>query len=255
VSARRYTALVLAGSRGGTDPVASAAGVTHKALATAGGVPLITRVLDALRSSAGIGDILVATDDPDVAALAGNAGVVPTAASPSLTVAHALRTAPTLMVTTADHALLSRRVIETFCAGVPGDCDVAAGVVPRRVLAAMPTRRTFYRLADEAYCGANLYAFVGVHGAAAAGFWAALEADRKRPWRIAARIGPSALVRYAANRLDLAAAFALLSGRAGATIAPVILEDTDAAIDVDTMADLEAVRARLSGSRRCDRSP
>ena len=38
---RRFTALVLAGSRGAADPVAQAAGVAHKALAPVGGIPMI----------------------------------------------------------------------------------------------------------------------------------------------------------------------------------------------------------------------
>jgi len=255
VSARRYAALVLAGRRGGIDAVAATAGVTHKALALVDGKPLIIRVVEALRAAASIADILVATDDREVAAAAAGITIVPTAASPSATVAEVVCATPSLLVTTADHGLLSFAMVEAFCAGVPRGCDVAAGVVPRRAFGGRPTRRTFYRLADDDYCGANLYAFSGDRAVAAARFWAGLEADRKRPWRLAARIGPLALARYATRSLDLAAAFALLSRRAGATIAPVVLDDPDAAIDVDTPDDLAAVRARLSAVRRCGRSP
>jgi hypothetical protein len=138
--------------------------------------------------------------------------------------------------------------VEAFCAGVPHPCDVAVAVVPRRAFAGHPTRRTFFRLADDHYCGANLYAFAGAGGIAAATFWAGLEADRKNPLRLAARFGPAAFFHYAARRIDLAAAFALLSRRAGASVVPVVLHDPDAAIDVDTPDDLALVRARLSGS-------
>lgn len=255
MSARRYTALVLAGRRGGVDPVAASAGVAHKALAMAGGVPLIVRVIDALRGAAGIADILVATDDRDVIAAVGGVRVVPTAASPSATVAQVLGAVPALLVTTADHGLLSSALVDAFCAAVPRACDVAVGVVPRRAFTDGSPRRTFYRLADDAYCGANLYAFAGPRGVAAATFWAGLEAERKNPLRLAARIGPASLLRYATRRLDLAAAFTLLSRRAGASIAPVVLDDADAAIDVDTPDDLSVVRVRLSGSPRCGRSP
>ncbi|MGE0422123.1 MAG: NTP transferase domain-containing protein [Reyranellaceae bacterium] len=228
--------------------MAASEGVPHKALARAGGRPLIAAVIEALRGVTAIADILVATDERDVAHAAGGAAIVPTAASPARTVARVLRDRPLLLVTTADHGLLSSAQVEAFCAGVPRRCDVAVGVVPRDAFAGHRTRRTFYRLADEHYCGANLYAFGGAGGVAAATFWAGLEADRKHPLRLAARIGPAALLRYAARRLDLAAAFALLSRRAGASIAPVVLRDPDAAIDVDTPADLALVRARLSGS-------
>jgi len=255
VSARRYTALVLAGGRGGVDPVAAADGVAHKALAEVGGQPLIARVLDALRGAAAIADILVATDERDVARAVDGVTVVPTAVSPAATVARVLGETPSLLVTTADHGLLSPALVEAFCAGVPAGCDVAAGVVPRRAFAGRPTRRTFYRLADDDYCGANLYVFDGPRGAAAAAFWVGLEAARKNPLRLAARIGPATLLRYALRHLDLAAAFALLSRRAGARIAPVVLDDADSAIDVDTPEDLALVRDRISAGRRCGRSP
>jgi GTP:adenosylcobinamide-phosphate guanylyltransferase len=221
----------------------------------AGDRPLIVRVVEALRGAPAVADILVATDERDVAHAVEGITIVATAPSPAATVARVLREWPSLLVTTADHGLLSSTLVEAFCAGVPHSCDVAVGVVPRRALVGQPNRRTFYNLADDAYCGANLYAFAGARGVAAAAFWVGLEAERKRPLRLAARIGPMTLLRYAARRLDLVAAFALLSRRAGATIVPVLLDDPDAAIDVDTPEDLALVRARLSGSRRCGRSP
>ena len=243
---RRYSALVLAGRRGGSDPVAESAGVSHKALASIGDTTLIARVLGVLRDAGAVSDILVATEDAEIAAHAAGCTIVPTAASPALTVAEVLSERPSLLVTTADHGMLSALLVDRFCAGIPLPCDVAAGVVPRRAFA-QPGRHTFYRLADDDYCGANLYAFVGPGGVSAARFWAGLEAERKTPWRLAARIGPATLLRYATRRLDLSAAFTLLSRHAGAMIAPVVLDDPDAALDVDTPEDLQALRRRLSG--------
>ena len=255
MSAKRYPTLVLAGGRGVADPVAASEGIRHKALALVDGRPLVAWVLDALRAANTVADIVVAADEPAVAGAVKGAMIVPCAASPSATVARVLGGTPSLLVTTADHGSLSPALIEAFCAGVPLACDVAVGVVPRRAFGSRPTRRTFYRLADDDYCGANLYAFAGARGAAAASFWAGLEAERKNPVRLAARIGLSTLLRYALRRLDLSAAFALLSRRAGAAIAPVVLDDADAAIDVDTPDDLALVRTRLSAGRRCGRSP
>ena len=83
MSGRRYTALVLAGRRGGVDPVAAAEGVAHKALALVGNRTLIARVVGALRGAATIADILVATDEPDVARAVEGVTVVPAAASPA----------------------------------------------------------------------------------------------------------------------------------------------------------------------------
>src|SRR6185369_15359784 len=46
-AAPTYTALVLAGTRPGGDPLADYAGVSHKALIEVGGVPMLLRVLRA----------------------------------------------------------------------------------------------------------------------------------------------------------------------------------------------------------------
>jgi GTP:adenosylcobinamide-phosphate guanylyltransferase len=256
VTAKRYTALVLAGRRSGEDdPVALAAGVAHKALAVADGLTLIGRVIAALRAAPSIGDILVATNDTDVAAAADGATIVPAGPSPSATVAQLVERMRPLLVTTADHALLSGVMVEAFCAGIPPTGDVAVGIVPWGVFAERSRRRTFYRLADGAYCGANLYAFIGPRSRAAARYWIRVEAERKHPVRLLKRVGFSIYFRYALGSLDLATAFRLLSRRADATISPIVLQYPDAAIDVDTICDLKDVGARLSAGRRCDRSP
>lgn len=252
----RYTALVLAGRRSGEgDPVALAHGVSHKALAVAGGMTLIGRVTAALRAAPSVDDILIATDDADVATAAGGGAIVPTGPSPAATVAQLVESRRPLLVTTADHGLLTAALVEAFCAGVPAAGDVAVGIVPRRVFAERPKRRTFFALKDGAYCGANLYAFTGQRSRAAARYWMRMEAQRKHPTRLLRQVGLGIFVRYAAGTLDLATAFRLLSQHAGATIAPVVLQDPDAAIDVDTVGDLEEVRARVSDSRRSGRSP
>ena len=47
----KIAALVLAGSRGGVDPVAAYAGVSHKGLIELRGVTLVSRVLKALNGA------------------------------------------------------------------------------------------------------------------------------------------------------------------------------------------------------------
>ena len=57
----KATALVLAGKRdGATDPLAQAAGVTHKCLVPVAGQPMLVHVIDALAASERIGQIRVA---------------------------------------------------------------------------------------------------------------------------------------------------------------------------------------------------
>ncbi|MGH6720389.1 MAG: NTP transferase domain-containing protein, partial [Alphaproteobacteria bacterium] len=56
------TALVLAAARRPDDPIARAAGVDHKALVPVAGVPMLQRVVEALRASGCVGRIVVSID-------------------------------------------------------------------------------------------------------------------------------------------------------------------------------------------------
>jgi CTP:molybdopterin cytidylyltransferase MocA len=247
-----YTALVLAGSRGPSDPVAAQAGLRHKALVPVAGVPMILRVLRALAASRHVGRIVLCLDDPamidvlpEAAALAaaGRLSSVPTAASPSLSVGAALRRLESpwpLLVTTADHPLLTTAMVDHFVTAVPADADVAVALAPAALIrrAHPGAVRTFYRLGREAYSGCNLFAFRTPRAEKAAVFWAEMERHRKRPWRLIAAIGPLTLLRFLLGILDLRDAERLLSRRTGAAIRIVEMPFAEAAIDVDKPADL-----------------
>lgn len=250
-----FAALVLAGERGGTDPVAVAAGVAHKSLAPVAGRPMLDRVLDALAASPGIAETVVAAGTAAVADHASVRGVrvVPTGPSPSRTVAAAWETLGRpvpLLVTTSDHPLLTPAMVADFCLGAAArGADIAAGLVTRPVLlAAFPdSRRTWLRFSDAPASGANLFALMTAQGMAAVAFWQRVEQELKRPWRIAAAFGWTTVLRYLAGRLTLEDAFAVASRTIGARAAPVLLDQAEAAIDVDKPDDLlqaEAILAR-----------
>src|SRR5690606_42127051 len=60
---RRYTALVLAATRGGArDPLAQAGGVSHKAFIDLAGKPMLRRVVEAVAESGRIGRIIVSIE-------------------------------------------------------------------------------------------------------------------------------------------------------------------------------------------------
>ena len=245
-------ALVLAGSRPGSiDPVAAAEGVSHKALVDVGGMPMLARVLHALRA-AGIEHIAVSADAPEVLSLAYalSAIPVPPGAGPSASVAAGFATmGPPLLVTTADHALLRPQWIADFIADTPPQADVAV-LLARRALVeqALPgTRRTWLRFADGAWSGCNLFLLNTPKADAAIQTWKAVEAERKHPWKIAARLGAGTLASYLAGRLTLAEAIARLGHRVGVEAAVVAARDGLAAVDVDKPADLVQVRQILSG--------
>jgi GTP:adenosylcobinamide-phosphate guanylyltransferase len=239
-------ALVLAGSRPGGDPLALEAGVTHKALIEIGGKPLLTRVVGALRE-AGCTQIFVCCEPGPVEDLARalGAGIVPPAAGPSGSVLRALETCGTpLLVTTADHALLRPEWVSELVDGAPADCDLAVMMAERaRIEAAMPgSRRTYLRFADGHWSGCNLFYLRTPAARAAVEEWTRVEADRKRPWKIVARLGFGLLVSYALGRLTLAKGLARLGEGIGVRAALVPASNGLAAVDVDTARDLKDVR-------------
>ena len=246
-----FKALVLAGSRGGQDPVAAYAGVSHKALIQLGGETLLARVVNSLKV-AGAQRLAIISSHPDVRveALRLSAECLDEAIGPSLSAlagADALGTP--LLITTADHALLEPVWVERFLADCPADADVVALVAARATVeAAVPqTQRTWLKLADGHWSGCNLFYLAKPQGLTALNLWRRVEAERKRPWRMAQILGPGVLLRYAAGRLSLAAAASELGRRAGVTAAVVQTPYGRAAIDVDKPADLDLVR-RLIGS-------
>ena len=266
----RLTALVLAGTRAGGDPLAEYAGVSHKALIEVGGRTMVERVVEALAASAEIERIVVAIERPEL--LAGLAGLAPPRCAkpletmptepggPSATVAAALRVLGVpLLVTTADNALLETAWLSEFLAAIPAEVDLAAALARRDAVeaAAPDTRRTWLRFADGDHSGCNLFLLARPKAANAIAFWQTVEGERKRPLRMVRRLGWTFALRYALGRLSMAAAAARLGELAGggARFAIVALRDGRAAIDVDKPDDLDLVRRLVAAAPRAPTLP
>ena len=249
------TALVLAGSRRGEgDPVARYRGAPAKCLVTAAGVPMVTRVVGALAASTRIGRILVSADRLDllqdlawpgdrVELLASEASL-----SASVAAGFAASGAP-LLVTTADHALLDRTMVDHFLAAADrAACDVAVGLASARVItAAYPdTRRTYLRFRDGGYSGANLFLLRTPAAERGIAFWQRIERDRKAPWRLARAFGPVLLLAYLLRLATLAQAMRLVSRQVGLDVAAIPMPRAEASIDVDKPADLDLVEGILA---------
>lgn len=255
-------ALILAGSRGPDDPMAKAAGVSHKALLPVAGVPMLLRVAEALRATPGIRRIYVCIEDarvvfqvPGLEALHRARGLetIPAADSPAASVAGALRRidlSQPLLITTGDHPLLTPAILQRFLDSAPKDCDLAVALAPADVVAAAypGAIRTFYRLGRRRFSGCNLFLARSPNVARVADFWRSMEAHRKRPLRLIWQVGPWALIKVLLGAMNAEQAFAYLSHKAGATIRPVELPIAEAAVDVDKPADLELVE-RIFASR------
>jgi CTP:molybdopterin cytidylyltransferase MocA len=247
----------MAGSRGRTDPLATESGVALKALAPVAGVPMLTRVLRALRAAASIDRIVVcgldttledesAGEDRSVERVRGDR-------TPGASVALAIATLglePPILITTADHPLLGAETVDAFCEhAAASSTDLAFGLVPvGLVRGAFPgIRRTSYRFRDGAFCGCNLYALMTAKGCEAPALWTRVEANRKRPWRLVGALGYGTLLRFLLGRLSSTELTGLVFARTGIRVRPVFLTDAAAGFDVDTPEQRRAAEAFLMG--------
>jgi hypothetical protein len=113
-------------------------------------------------------------------------------------------------------------------------------------------RRTALRFKDEACAGCNLFAFRRA-AAPVVRFFQRLEDHRKQPFRLARHLGCGTLLRYLMGRLTLDDAVSQLERKTGVRLQIIRLDDPHAGIDVDSLDDLQAVRA-IIGSRRLQQS-
>ena len=257
-------ALVLAGSRGPDDPVATAAGVGHKALASVAGRPMIARVLETLEAVPEVGRIAVIIEEPELisalpelrtAAEAGRLTVLPAAATPSLSALGGFKALGggaegAVVMTTADNCLLTPEMLGSFLARLPRDADAVAALARAETIrAAYPDAlRTYMRFSDGGRSGCNVFAFLTPEAARAIEFWRRLEQERKRPLAMLRHLGPMAILRYSLGRLSLADALDALGRRSGTRLAAVEMPFAEAAIDVDKPEDL-ALAERILAAR------
>ena len=249
------TAVVLAGSRPGVDPFAQAYGTDLKALIPIGGVPMVRRPVTALLESLGISSIRVLAQQPERIADAlptdARIAVEPSGATIASTLEALCSDASVqwpVLVTTADHALLTPGMIADFLAKSE-DADVAIGVVSRDVLLKrLPqTKRTWLKFRGGAYSGANLFLLGGPQVRPAIELWRASEQNRKRAWRMMLTLGFSGFVGAVLRLRTLQQTLDAVGRKLGLTVRAVELADPLAAVDVDKPADHELVTTILEG--------
>ena len=251
----KVTAVVLAGSRPGGDPLAAAFKRDLKALVPIAGKPLVRWPVETLLASSRVSEVRVVAQEHERVAAA-----LP--AHPKLVVARSGRTiAATLeelcfdatvewpmLVTTADHALLDNAMIEEFCDLAEGS-DIAIGMVERETLMArLPeSRRTWIGFRDGSYSGANLFALSGRKVLPALELWRSVEQDRKKAWALLWALGPLTFLGAALRLQTLHQTLDRVGRRLKLKIEAVTLSDPLAAVDVDKLDDHGLVEAILEG--------
>jgi hypothetical protein len=256
-----FTAIIMAADRGPDDPVTRAAGVSCKALTPVGGIPMVLRVLNALEESLAVGPRLLSGPPrpllDQAAALksgvdTGDYGWTGSRDSPSASAGAAMEQIPDsqpVLLTTADHALLSSQIIDYFCAqACTADFDLLVALAPHELVATTypGVRRTRLRFSDRDYCSCNLFAFMTPRSRTIATFWRKMESQRKRPWRLFTMLGWWPVFKYLLGRLSLQEALDRASSILEMKIGVVILPFANAAVDVDTEKDWRLVQQILA---------
>lgn len=223
---------------------------------------MIVRVVRSLCAVPDIKRIVVSLDDPTI--LDGLADIRPLVDTGALSVHQTQGRSPSesvlqyftsqavhepLIVTTADHPLLTNEMAAYFCTAVAkSEADVVVGVVAESLFRAQypDSKRSFIPLRGESFCGTNLFALRTPRAAAAATFWNHAGQFRKRPWRLISTFGLANLVLLALRRLDLATAIPRIAHVLGASIDVVRMPFAECAIDVDNLNDLETASRILA---------
>jgi len=249
------TAVVLAGSRPGSDPLAAAFGTDLKALVPVAGKPMVRWPVEAILASERFSQVLVLAQEPERIGSA-----LP--ADPRLTVERSGRTiAATLeklcfdpavawpvFVTTADHVLLDGGMIDEFCA-LAEPADIAIGVVERDTLMRrLPqSRRTWIPFRSGAYSGANMFMLSGGKKILPAlELWRSVEQDRKKAWTLLWAFGPLAFLAAALRLRTIHETLDRIGRKLGIKIEAVDLSDPLAAVDVDKLSDHGLVEQLLA---------
>lgn len=250
----RYTALVLAASRGNLDPLAKAGGVSHKCFIDIAGVPMLRRVVEAVAESGSASRIVVAIEEASIAEAKQILASVPGAGEivyiPSKDnigtsvreVASALPDALPIVVTTGDNALHTAEMFRFFCDSLEGmDADTMLGLTPAEcVLEKYPDgNRAFHRFRDGAFSSCNLYALMNERSVEGSRIFNSGGQFGKKPKRLIGAFGLLAFILYKSRILSLRTFLKFVSRAIGVKAAPVLMPFAEGPIDVDRMKDWE----------------
>lgn len=230
------------------DPLARRFGMSHRCLIPLAGRPLVAHVLQIAALHPAVESLAVSVEREafdglfDVLSQLPGRGIVKLVEARANIVDSVMAAAEgwdgPLLVTTADHALLSPGSIDSMLEALGPDgskADVAVAMAARGpVLAVNPDRAIrFHEFSDDAYASCNLYALAGPEALPSAEVFRGGGRFAGNAWRVLRAFGLMDLILLRLRAVTLAAAFARVSTRLGLRIEPVVLADGSQAIDVD----------------------
>ena len=250
---QRFAALVLAADRTNKDPITQHTGAACKAFAPVDGIPMVIRVLDTLAACDLITRIILCGPPeslhmhcPELKQRIASRQVIwiQNLDSPSRSAESGLSQIPSdtpVLLTTADHALLTPDMVQSFLrSSLAAQSDATIGLARQQdIAAAFPgSKRTVVRLRDGGFCGCNLFTF-NPKGRALIRFWRQAEDLRKRPWRLVAQVlGFKMVLSYLFGLLTLQQGLQAVSEKSGVKVQGIMLDDPRAGVDVDKVEDL-----------------
>lgn len=260
----RPAILVLAGRRSASlDPLAEAAGVSHKCLVPVLGQAMIGRVLETAAAAwadaplfVSVEDFSVIADEPTVARLSAEGRLKPVEAEYQIVdsvVTASKTTGFPLIITTADNVLMSVEALQDLArAGAADDADAIVVMAEKTdIRAAHPDgQRRFYEFRDGGFSNCNLFWLGNDRALRAAEAFREGGQFAKRPARIVKAFGILNLIRFRLGWWTLAAAFRHISRRFGVRVQALVAKDGRLAIDIDnerTHRVAEEILARVQG--------
>ncbi len=248
---KKWNAVILAGDRGPSDPVANVAKVSGKALVKLNRVTLIERIVNVLNEVECIDQIF--SIGPDKDCLVGCEEVTSMfkryqvkylepekgPSSSALMGVKASAYFPTIIVT-SDLPLLDAKNIEDYCNRIAEkDADfVVSAVAYSSINTLLPElKKTRYRFSDHEVCFANVFAVLKPPGMKALEYWQAVEQSRKNPLEVIRKIDWWSVLLYKLGRLNLEQASKKLSHKLGAKLLIEKSVVPELAIDIDSLHD------------------